>query len=77
MEAKVFDFKVLGEKLAAKGLPMAEDVLEVVAKEVFAWTEESLAAHPNVYVKALGTPVIGMIKPLAFDLIDKTDGKVG
>ena len=74
---KAFDTKVLVERLNAQGLPVLEDTIEKVVSEFFAWTEESLAIHPNALIKALGLPAVAAIKPFAFEQIDKIDGKEG
>lgn len=73
---KPFDVKALGEKLKAKGLPALESGAELVAEAVFEWTEESIALHPNPYVK-FALPVIGAIKPMIKEQIDKIDGLPG
>jgi hypothetical protein len=74
---KPFDFKALAEKLKSEGLPMAEAAAEKLAAAVFAWTEESLAIHPNVLVKGIGLPAVAILKPLALGAIDKIDGQPG
>lgn len=73
---KPFDAKNLVERLKAKGLVVAEDLVETLATEVFGWTEDSLIIHPNPYVK-FALPVVQAVKPLAFAQIDKIDGKEG
>lgn len=74
---KPFEMKALEEKLKAKGLPVLEDTAEQLAAAVFEWTEESLAIHENALVKAIGIPAVGILKPLAFEQIDKIDGVKG
>jgi len=70
-----FDFKALTDKLVAQGLPVVEDLAEKAATAVFEWTEESILAHPNALVKAIGIPAVQILKPLAFKAIDQIDGK--
>jgi hypothetical protein len=77
MTTEAFDLKVLVARLQAKGLPMAEDVVEQVAIELFGWAEESLAVHPNMYVKMVAVPAVQILKPLIFEAVDKIDGVVG
>jgi len=73
---KSFDLKNLTERLKAKGLDIAEDAAMLLINETFAWTEESLAMHPNPYVK-FALPVVQTIKPLIVAEADKIDGKIG
>lgn len=73
---KPFDSKDLVERLKAQGLPAAEAVVEKVAEAVFGWTEESIAIHPNPYVK-FALPVVAQVKVLALKEIDKIDGVEG
>ena len=74
---KPFDFKNLEDRLKAKGLVAIEGLAEIVAEETFAWAEESLAIHPNLLVKSIGTPAVQILKPLAMGAIDKIDGQPG
>lgn len=74
---KPFDTKELAEKLKTAGLPIAEEAVEIVVKEVFAWTKESAAIHPNAVVKAAVPLALQVIEPLAFKEIDKIDGQEG
>ncbi len=73
---KPFDTKNLVERVKAKGLDLAEDMVEMLATEVFSWTEESLAIHPNTYVK-FAIPVVQTVKPMIMEKIDNIDGKKG
>lgn len=73
---KAFDLKVLGEKLKAKGLDVAEELLAVLAGETLDWAAESCAIHPNAFVK-FGAPVVAAVKPIVMKEIDKLDGQVG
>lgn len=74
---QAFDLKDLEARLKAQGMPALEGLAEIVAKEVFAWTEESCAIHSNAIVKAIGAPAIAMLKPFAMNYIDKIDGQPG
>lgn len=71
-----FAFPALEEKLKAKGMPAVEGLAEKAAEAVFEWLGDSVAAHPNPYVKFL-LPVIATVKPMAFAEIDKIDGMPG
>ena len=73
---KSFDLKDLEQRLKDKGLTAVEGLAEVVANEVFAWAEASLAIHPNALVKAIGTPAVAILKPLALNAVDKIDGQL-
>jgi len=74
---KPFDFKDLEERLKAKGLKQVEGLAETIATETFAWAEESCSIHPNLLVKSVGVPAVGIIKPLIMGQIDKIDGEEG
>lgn len=74
---KPFDKANLVERLKAQGLPIAEEAVETVVKELFSWTKESLAIHPNALVKAIGLPAVEILQPLALQAVDKIDGQVG
>lgn len=71
---KPFDVKVLVEKLKVAGLPIAEEAVELLVKEVFAWVEESAAIHPNAIVKAAVPLAIQVVKPVLAAEINKIDG---
>lgn len=73
---KPFELSALAEKLKSQGLPIAEELCEKIAEAVLEWTEESLVIHPNPYVK-FAIPVLGAVKPLLKNQIDKIDGKEG
>lgn len=74
---KPFDFKVLEERLKSRGLTALEGLAEIVTEEVFGWTKDSLAIHPNALVKAIGLPAVGVLEPLAKGMVDKIDGQPG
>ena len=74
---KAFDTKVLVERLKAKGLDVAEEMVEIIVGETLDWAGESCAMHPNLMVKAMGVPAVAMLKPIALGLVDKIDGHVG
>lgn len=73
---KAFDTKALLAELKGKGLDVAEELVEVLAVTVLEWTEKSVIIHPNPYVKFLA-PVLGTVKPMILEAIDKIDGQVG
>lgn len=72
-----FEFKALEERLKAKGLTAVEGLAEIIVAEVFGWTRESLAIHPNVLVKAIGVPAVDILEPIAKGFVDKIDGQEG
>lgn len=74
---KPFDFKNLQDRLQAQGLPLVENLAELVAKEVFDWAQDSCMSHPNGLVKSLGTAAVATLRPLALEQIDKIDGQEG
>ncbi len=73
---KPFDVKNLMERLKAKGLDAAEEVVKVVAGEAIDWSAESCALHPNAIVK-IGAGIILAAKPAVMKELDKIDGQVG
>ena len=74
---KAFDVKVLVQKLAAQGLPLAEEAAELLVATVFEWTEESAAVHPNAIVRAAVPLAIQVVKPIVKESLNKIDGQVG
>lgn len=72
-----FDFEDLKKRWLAAGLPAVEGLAEIMAKEFFAWSKDSCAAHPNMLVKSLGLPAVAVLEPLAMGAIDKIDGQPG
>jgi len=77
---KAFDFAVLGGKLKAKGLDLAEEALALVVGETIDWVGESLLISKNKYVQfaaPLLVSVLPKIKEEALELVDKVDGEVG
>jgi hypothetical protein len=77
---KAYDLKDLGEKLKAKGLPIAEDMLEKIAGEVYlavkAWAKES-APLSETKVDDFVSPFYDQLDAIVLPLIDKIDGKQG
>lgn len=77
---KAYDLKDLGEKLKAKGLPIAEDMLEKIAGEVYLavkqWAKES-APLSETKVDDFVSPFYDQLDAIVLPLIDKIDGKQG
>lgn len=77
---KAYDLKDLGEKLKAKGLPIAEDMLEKIAGEVYlavkTWAKES-APLSETKVDDFVSPFYDQLDAIVLPLIDKIDGKQG
>lgn len=73
---KAYDIKVLGERLKAKGLDVAEDVLRDALKEVIGWIKESAVLSVNPYDNMLEA-VFPLIEPILLEQIDKIDGQEG
>ncbi len=71
-----YDVKVLGEKLKARGLDVAEDALKGLVEDVFGWVEESVKESATPYDDiALG--ILPVIKAETLKRIDGIDGQVG
>lgn len=73
---KAYDIKVLGEKLKAKGLDMAEESVKILAESVFEWVEESASISPNIYDDLIKL-AMPQIKEVVFKAVDKIDGAEG
>lgn len=73
---KPYDLKVLGAKLKAKGLDVAEESLKVVVSETLDWVSESAPVSPNK-VDDVVAMAIPFVKPKIMEAIDKIDGEVG
>ena len=77
---KAYDLKDLGEKLAAKGLPILKESAESTAKEVYLavkeWAKES-AAISETKIDDLVAPFYDQLDPLVLGAIDKIDGAKG
>lgn len=74
---KPFDLKDLEARLKARGLTAVEGLAEIVAEEVFEWTEASALIHPNMLIKSIVPAAIAVAKPLAKGWIDQIDGQPG
>lgn len=73
---KPYDFKVLMERLKAKGLDIAEDAVVMIWNETSAWVKESAQVSVSK-MDDLAIPVIEIVDGFAKVQIDKIDGKVG
>jgi hypothetical protein len=73
---KAYDIKVLGEKLKAKGLDIAEESLKVLVGETLDWIQESAPLSAST-VDDYAAMAIPFIKPKILEAIDKIDGQVG
>lgn len=71
-----YDIKVLGEKLKAKGLDVAEESLKILVSETLDWVAKSAPVSPNKIddVVAMAIP---FVKPQIMKAIDKIDGQEG
>ena len=73
---KAYDLKVLGERLKAKGLIVAEDAAEQVYDELRAWFEESAKLSATPY-DDMALIVLPQVDVLVKEQIDKIDGEEG
>ena len=73
---EAYDLKVLGEKLKARGLDLAEDALIILIEESFSWVEDSAKISETPY-DDMGLIVLPQLKSLALSGADKIDGKEG
>lgn len=72
---KAFDVKVLVDRLKAKGLPVIEDEIQLVTKEVFAWAGESCILKGGLY--ALGGTLLPILAKEVDKIEDAIDGQAG
>ena len=74
---KAYDLKALGQKLMAKGLPIAEGALEASALQcweaVKEWTLESAVMSENKFDDAIAPMAIGAMDPVVQSEIAKVD----
>ena len=71
-----YDFKVLGDKLKARGLDLAEDTAKIFSEEFLNWlSEQSIASESKL--DDLIAVVIPMVKPHIMSKIDMIDGQEG
>lgn len=71
-----YDIKMLGEKLKARGLDVAEDALKGLVEDVFSWVESSVKESATPYDDiALG--ILPVIKNETLKKIDTIDGQAG
>lgn len=73
---KAYDLKALGEHLKAKGLVQAEDTVQEIVKETFAWLKESAAISVNPFDDMAAT-LYPMIETKIEEQVDKIDGVIG
>lgn len=74
---KAYDLKVLGQKLAAKGLPMLEESAELVYEAFKEWVLES-APISDTKLDDVGAPILfPVLDKIAKPAIDKIDGEEG
>lgn len=69
---KPFDFADLGQRLLKDGMPAAEAIAEVAAKEVFAWLKDSLVIEATKQpLFAIAIPILAAIEPIVMAELDK------
>ena len=74
---KAFDLKELQKRLEAAGIPLAEDLVEALYKEISLFIKDSAALHNNALVQSLVPVVMAAIDPLVLKQVDKIDGVIG
>lgn len=73
---KAYDIKVLGEKLKARGLDLAEESVKILLQETSAWVVESAAISPNP-IDNVAALVLPEVLKVVLEQVDKIDGQVG
>lgn len=73
---KAYDFKVLAERLKARGLDMAEEAAKIVVEETFAWVQDSakISATP---IDDMAVTLLPHLEGFVLSQVDKIDGKEG
>lgn len=73
---KAYDVKDLAKKLQEAGLPIAEQVAELVLDKVLVWLKESAAISKNAYddIALVLLPVIEEKIKAQINKIDKQEG---
>lgn len=74
-EVKAYSVKVLGGKLAAKGLPVLEDTAEQVIEAVFEWLKESAAISKTQIDDVVSILYPTIEEMIQHDLVDRIDGE--
>lgn len=69
-----FEISGLVEKLKAKGLPLAEEAVQLVEESVIEWIQESVLLTPTL-VDDLAIPVLAALKPMIDAQIAKIAGE--
>lgn len=67
-----FDLKDLADRLKAKGLPVAENILQEATKEIFAWAGESCAIKGGLFL--VGTTLLPILSDQVVRMEDSIDG---
>ena len=73
---KAYDLKVLGEKLKARGMDIAEESAKVIVQETFAWIKESAPISATPY-DDMAMLVMPKLEEVILSGVDKIDGQVG
>lgn len=73
---QAFDIKDLVMRLEGKGMPVVEEVAQVLAGEVLDWLQDSMAMS-SVFGLPMLAPLVASVKPFVMKEIDKIDGKEG
>lgn len=69
---KPFDFAELGNRLLKDGMPAAEAIAKVAAKEVFSWLKDSLVLEAvKQPLFAIAIPVLAAIEPIVMAELEK------
>jgi len=77
---KAYDLKVLGERLAEQGLPIAKEALEETAGKVYVvlkeWAKES-APLSKTTIDDFVAPFYDQLDQIVLPAVDKIDGQEG
>lgn len=73
---KAYDLGVLGEKLKARGLDLAEEAVGIIYVELKAWLKESALVSENK-IDDVVAAFLDQLDPIVLPQIDKIDGAQG
>lgn len=74
-QAQAYKLSILGERLKAKGLDLAEDMLMMVADETLDFIGESAVVSKNPYDDIIVVVMPTVKQKLKAEVIDRVDGK--
>lgn len=72
---KAYDPKDLVQRLAKRGVTVAESAAKVLIEELFGWTHESAQLSENKIDDLIDAAVLPKLKDFVLSQVDKIDGQ--